>query len=84
VTQKEVEVGTIVGVVIGYALGTRAGDEGWAEFRDAWKVISSSEEVRDLVSAGFSMARDLLGRGSEILAGALSPSGEGASLRPVA
>ncbi|MFZ0667542.1 MAG: hypothetical protein WAM97_17470 [Acidimicrobiales bacterium] len=77
-------MGTIIGVVVGYALGTRAGDDGWAEFRDAWKVISSSEEVRDMVSAGFSMARDLLGRGSEMLAGALSGPNDGASLRPVA
>jgi hypothetical protein len=77
-------VGTIVGVVIGYVLGTRAGEDGWAEFRDAWKVISSSEEVRDLVVAGFSVGRGLLGRGSEILAGALSAPRDSGALRPVA
>jgi hypothetical protein len=77
-------MGTIIGVVIGYALGTRAGEDGWEEFRDAWKVISSSDEVRDMLSAGFAMTRDLLGRGSVMLAGALSGSGDGAELRQVA
>jgi hypothetical protein len=77
-------VGTIIGVVVGYALGTRAGDDGWTEFRDAWKVISSSEEVRDMVSAGLSMTREFLGRGSEMLAGTLSGPRDAATLRPVA
>jgi hypothetical protein len=76
-------MGAIVGVVIGYALGTRAGEEGWAEFRDAWKVISTSEEARDLLSGGFSIARGLIGRGSEILAGRLGPE-TGTTLRSVA
>jgi hypothetical protein len=77
-------MGVIIGVVVGYALGTRAGEQGWVEFKDAWKVISTSDEVRDLVSAGFSVSRDLLGRGSELLAGALGTSDAGAKLRPVA
>jgi hypothetical protein len=77
-------MGVIIGVVVGYALGTRAGEEGWVEFKEAWKVISTSEEVRDLVSAGFSVSRDLLGRGSELLAGVLSGSESGAKLRRAA
>jgi hypothetical protein len=77
-------MGTIIGVVIGYAFGTRAGEQGWEEFKDAWKVISTSEEVRDLISAGFTVSRDLLGRGSELLAGFLGAAETGAKLRPVA
>ena len=77
-------MGTLIGVVVGYALGTRAGEQGWTEFYEAWKVISSSDEVRDLVAGGFSVAKDLLARGSQFLAGTLNPSGEGATLRPVA
>ncbi len=53
-------MGTLIGVVVGYALGTRAGEQGWTEFYEAWKVISSSDEVRDLVAGGFSVAKDLL------------------------
>ncbi len=41
-------MGTIVGLVIGYALGTRAGENGWVEFRDSLKTITTSEEVRDV------------------------------------
>jgi hypothetical protein len=74
-------MGVIIGVVVGYALGTRAGAEGWLEFKEAWKVISTSEEVRDLLAGGFAVSRQLLGRGSELLAGALSSTGPGARSR---
>jgi hypothetical protein len=70
-------MGVIIGVVVGYALGTRAGEEGWDELRDAWKVISTSDEVRDLLSGGFSMARSFVG---QFLAG----EGPGRHLRSVA
>jgi hypothetical protein len=74
-------MGTLVGVVVGYALGTRAGEQGWTEFYDAWKVISSSDEVRDLIAGGFSVAKDLLGRGSEFVAGALNQPSDSSGLR---
>jgi hypothetical protein len=77
-------MGVIIGVVVGYALGTHAGEEGWTEFKAAWKVISTSDEVRDLLAAGFSVSRDLIGRGSELLAGALGDSDSGATLPRVA
>ncbi|MGH9016515.1 MAG: hypothetical protein ACRDY1_02090 [Acidimicrobiales bacterium] len=78
-------MGAIIGVLIGYLLGVRAGDEGWAEFRESWRVITTSAEVRDLISGGLSIARELAGRGSEVLADRLNPSGSGAlPLRPVA
>ncbi|MCL2396050.1 MAG: hypothetical protein FWC87_15370 [Acidimicrobiaceae bacterium] len=70
-------MGTIIGVIVGYTLGTKAGEKGWEEFRDAWKVISTSEEVRDLVTGGLSLGRDLLLRG-------LAGSGSGNGLRPAA
>ena len=75
---------TVFGVIIGYALGTRAGEKGWEEFYESWKVISSSEEVKDLVAGGFSVAKDLLGRGSEMLAGVLGSSTDNGRLRSVA
>jgi hypothetical protein len=62
-------VGTILGVVIGYVLGTRAGDQGWEELVQAWKVISTSEEVRDLLMGSLSVGRDLVGRAAGSLAG---------------
>jgi hypothetical protein len=77
-------MGTIIGVVVGYALGTRAGDEGWEEFKDAWKVISTSEEVRDLLAAGFSIGREFLSRGTEVFIEVLGQNGHDTRLRPVA
>jgi hypothetical protein len=64
-------MGVVIGVVVGYALGSRAGSDAWPELEGAWKTIKNSEEVRDLVSGGVAMARDLLGRRGEIIAGAL-------------
>jgi hypothetical protein len=71
-------MGAIVGVVIGYVLGTRAGEKGWDELREAWHTISTSDEVRDLVSGGLSMAGDLVRRGSALLAERLNPPGDAA------
>jgi hypothetical protein len=76
-------MGVIVGVIVGYAFGTRSGEQGWAELQEACKVISTSEEVKDLLAGGFSIARDLLGRGSGILSGVLG-SEAGAKLRSAA
>ncbi len=77
-------MGVITGVVVGYAPDTRARAEEWAEFIDARKVISTSGEVRDLLAVGFSVSRDLIGQGSQLLAGALGSSDSGATLHQVA
>ena len=76
-------MGAIVGVVIGYVLGTRAGEKGWEELRDAWDTIASSDEVRDMVSGGLAMAGDFVRRGSALVNERLNPSGAG-PLRQVA
>ena len=76
-------MGTVIGVVVGYALGTRAGEQGWEEFRESWKVISSSEEVRDLVSAGLSMAGSWWAGAGSTWPARRATAG-GSSLRPVA
>jgi hypothetical protein len=77
-------MGVIIGVVVGYAFGTRAGPEGWDELRQAWKVIATSEEVRDLIAGGFSMAREVLGRGTEVVREVLAETNGRGALRPVA
>jgi hypothetical protein len=61
-------MGAIVGVLVGYAIGTRAGPEGWEESVEALKVIINSQEVQDLVSGGLAIARELMGRGGGRLA----------------
>lgn len=71
-------MGAIVGVIIGYVLGARNGDQGFEELKEAWRTISTSEEVKDMVSGGISMAGDLLRQGRGILADRLQlPDGGG-------
>jgi hypothetical protein len=77
-------MGVIIGVLVGYAMGTRAGSGGWAELEDAWHTITTSEEVRDLIEGGLSIAKDVLGRRAEILVGVLGLGDEAAKLRPAA
>jgi hypothetical protein len=60
-------VGAIIGVLIGYVLGTKAGPNGYQELMKSWETISSSEEVRDMLSGGLSVARDLVDRGRSML-----------------
>ncbi len=65
-------MGAIIGVVIGLQPRDADGAEGWAEFSEACKTIASSEEVRDLVAGGLSMARDFSVVGTRLLAEVLN------------
>jgi hypothetical protein len=78
---KEKAMGVVIGMVIGYALGSQAGQDAWPELQEAWKTIVASEEVRDMVAGGVSMARDLLGRRGELFAGVLGLSDDDAKLQ---
>jgi hypothetical protein len=71
-------MGVVIGVLVGYALGSRAGPEAWSELEEAWKTILESEEVRDFVSGALSIARDILEKRVDVLAGMLSGSDEDA------
>jgi hypothetical protein len=77
-------MGTIIGVIVGYALGSREGPDSWDEVKKAWKAIIKSAEVRDLVIGGVSVLRPVLGRALELLAGAGEQGERGQGLRRVA
>ena len=77
-------MGVIIGVLVGYALGSRNGSESWAEFEEACRTIWESEEVRDLASGVLSIARDVVEKRAEVVAGVLGLSDELARLRPAA
>jgi hypothetical protein len=78
-------MGVIIGVIVGYVMGTRSGDQGLTELKNAWNTIRSSEEARDIVAGGLSMAAGFLSKGGGMLAARLqatSGSAPAATLRP--
>ena len=78
-------MGVIIGVIVGYVMGTRAGDRGLTELKDAWNTIRSSEEARDIMAGGLSMAAGFISRGGGMLAERLQSSGSSSpvsALRP--
>jgi hypothetical protein len=77
-------MGAMIGFGLGYVLGTKAGDKGWEELQDAWRTISTSAEVRDLIAGGIATARDLLRQGAGVMADRLSQGGDGMGLRSAA
>ena len=77
-------MGVVIGVLVGYAIGSKAGSEAWPEVEDAWRTIVASEEVRDLLSGGVSLARDLLSRRGDLLAGVLGLGDPSTRLRQAA
>ncbi|HLY84101.1 MAG TPA: hypothetical protein VKQ71_14020 [Acidimicrobiales bacterium] len=77
-------MGAIVGFVLGYVFGAKAGDNGWKELQESWKTITSSEEARDLVRGGFDITRDLVRQGAGILASRLGQTDGDSGLRSVA
>jgi hypothetical protein len=65
-------MGAMLGFIMGYYLGVKAGPNGYEELQDAWKTISSSAEVKDTISGGVSVARDLLRQGGAMVASRLA------------
>jgi hypothetical protein len=76
-------MGTLIGFAVGYLMGTRAGREGLEQLQRAWETIVRSQEVRDMVSGGFAVGKDVLQQGRGLLAERIAPRGVG-QLRRVA
>ncbi|MGA7419593.1 MAG: hypothetical protein WB765_05020 [Acidimicrobiales bacterium] len=74
-------MGAMIGFVLGYALGTRAGEQGWNDLVESWRTISSSDEVRDILVGGLSIARDYLRQGAGMMADRLDRGEGGSGLR---
>jgi len=77
-------MGVVIGVMVGWVMGSRAGAGSWTEIEEAWRSIASSQEVKDLVSGGMSMARDMVTRRADILVGVLGFTDEWDRLRQAA
>jgi hypothetical protein len=65
-------MGAIIGFVLGYVPGTRAGAKGQNQLKDAWNTISSSEELKDMLSGGIGVLSDLARQGRGLLADRLA------------
>ncbi len=77
-------MGVVIGVIVGYALGSRAGSDGLSEIEEVWHTICTSEEVRDSIAGGLSIARDVIARPAEVIAEILGVSEERAKLERAA
>ena len=77
-------MGAIVGVVVGYVLGSRTSASGRSELRESWQAIKTSEEVRGMLATGVTLAGGLANRGSQLLAERLQRVGDSGALRRVA
>ena len=79
-------MGVLIGVIVGYVMGAKSGEQGIEELKDAWATIRASEEAKALMAGGLSMAKGLLARGGSVLAERLQSAGTGPSsataLRP--
>jgi hypothetical protein len=78
-------MGVVLGFVIGYVMGTRDGETGFEELKEAWHTIRTSDEARNLVNQGMSFAKSLLAQGSGMLSDRLQGNGPGgtiSALRP--
>lgn len=53
----------MIGFVIGYIAGSKAGEKGYRELKEAWEAILASPEFQGLVSTGVQTARSLIGGG---------------------
>jgi hypothetical protein len=61
-------MGAIIGLVIGYILGTRAGDKGNLELQQSWRTITTSQGFRDMLGGLFALVGEFLHRSRGILA----------------
>jgi hypothetical protein len=79
-------MGVIIGVIVGYVMGAKSGDQGLEELKEAWATIRSSEEAKELMTGGLAMAASLVSRGGGMLVERLQASGTGSTsvtaLRP--
>lgn len=62
-------MGALIGFILGYSLGVKAGPEGYEKLRRAWQDISSSEEFKGLVATGTAMVENLLSQARTNIAG---------------
>ena len=63
-------MGTLLGFVVGYVMGARAGPEGFDTLVASARNIATTPEVKGLISGGFGLMSDaLLARAKQVAIG---------------
>jgi hypothetical protein len=57
----------MIGFLVGYVMGTKAGEEGYQELRDAWREIASSGELKEILGAAGALLGDVVRNGKGLL-----------------
>jgi len=60
---------TLIGFVVGYLMGMRVGEKGWADLEESVRTIQASPEVRELVAGVYSTALQVVGQGTRVVSG---------------
>ena len=72
-------MGALMGFIVGYLAGVKAGPEGLDELKRAWQTIQQSEEFKALLAAALGVAQNAMSKGGsavveQVSAIATSPS----------
>jgi hypothetical protein len=79
------QVGALMGFAVGYLLGVRGGDDQLALLKSSWQTISTSTEMREILSSASEIAGALMAQGRDVLADRIkSPAENGSPLKAVA
>jgi|SRR5271156_140256 len=65
-------MGALLGFMLGYVLGAKAGPESYDELRKAWETIVNSEEFKSLLGVGTTFVQGMLQQGQQSLGDTLS------------
>ena len=60
-------MGALMGFIVGYLAGVKAGPEGLEELKEAWLTIQKSEEFQGLVAAALGVAQSAVSQGGSAL-----------------
>ena len=65
-------MGALLGFMLGYVLGAKAGPEGYDELRKAWETIVNSEEFKGLLGVGTTFVQGMLQQSQQSVGDTLS------------
>lgn len=67
-------MGTLLGFVVGYVMGARAGPEGLDQLATSVRGLAATPEVRGLISGGYNLVSGILRSGAKQLTDGSDPA----------